>query len=184
MNTADSIALSSSIATWAYVIEMFIYLVLVYMTLDIIKEQVDYQAKGYKFQEVVTILTELRTSDFSNARKYIYYEDLPENTAGVSEGNIIAHLQKTDEVFITFDRIGYLIYEKYISVGPVIESYWQLIWICWKKSEGLINWVRQQIGQINSLDKFKLLFYYAEAYRNYKDYPEPKLYRVTKILLK
>ena len=130
MSISDGIALSSSVANWAYVIEMLMYLVFVYITLDIIKEQVGYQAKGYKLQEVVVILSEFKSPEFSNARKHIYYEDLPESVEGMSGSQVIFHVQKTDEVFITFDKIGYLMYERYINKEPVIESYWQMIWIC------------------------------------------------------
>jgi len=139
------------------------------------REQIDEQVKNSRFQELLTVFKELKDSDLMEARRYIY-EKFPETIEGAETKELKRHLLEAEMAFITFDRIGYSIEKGHIDGGPIIENFWVLIWRCWKKSESLINWAREQRGQKDSLKRFQYLFDLAEAHRLQKGYPEPKFF--------
>jgi hypothetical protein len=128
-----------------------------------------------KLQEVVAIFKELKTPELVAARRYIY-ESFPEDLEGIELGQLKTHLQKAEVAFIVFDRLGYLIEQGHVDKEPILDNYWPLIWRCWKKSEKLIHWTREQRGQKESLRKFEYLFNLAEVYRIQHGYPRPKFF--------
>ncbi len=155
-------------ATWTYVVLFVVSIMLLYFQLKGLN-------KDRRLQAVLVIFRELKAQNLIEMRRYIL-ESFPENIEGIETSGLKAHIQKAELALEVFKRIGYLIDKGHIDAGPIMENYWSLIWRCWKKSKGIIEWAREQRGEPTYLDSFKYLFDLAEDYRVSNNLQEPKIY--------
>jgi len=137
------------------------------------------QAKGFeksrKLQLILTIFKELQNQDLFNERRYIY-ENFPENIEGIESNQLKAHIQKAETAIIAFDRLGYLAHQGHVDVVPIMENHWSSIWRYWEKSKNLINWAREQRGELKYCEYFEYLFGLSETYRIENELQKPKIY--------
>lgn len=165
----------AAIAAWVYV---FIFMSAVsggIITWVLARRQLEELVRKRKLQDVMTIFRELKAQNLIDMRRYIL-ESFPESIEGIESSQLKTHLQKAELALEVFKRIGYLIKQGHIDAEPIMENYWSLIWRCWKKSKEIINWAREQRGELKYLESFKYLFDLAEAYRIENNLQEPKIY--------
>ena len=168
MNTTDTVALFTCIATWIYVILVFVTLVVVYLQLREL-------SKNRKLQATLTIFSELYTELARKARKKVYKE-VPADINGIDDEKLESYLEIVQDACFMYHRIGYLVSKGHIDSDPIITTHWRTIWRCWKKAEKLIIWARTKRGNQNYLEYFKYLFDLSEDYRVQNQLEEPKIY--------
>lgn len=125
-----------------------------------------------EIQVPLAIFEELKTEAFIDERRYIY-ERFPEKVEEVEPAQLKAHLQEAEVALAAFQRIGYLVKKGYIDSEPILESYWTILWRCWKKSEKLVRWSREQRNEVGYLSGFEYLGNLANDYRVKNGYSEP-----------
>lgn len=175
MSTADSIALSTCIATWSYVFLMAVYIGFVAVTLGYIHRQFKHQEKEHKLQTTFTTFKELQTKEGRDARRNVY-KQVPTEIAGIEDEKLEKYLDLVQEAVLPYYRIGYLIHEGHIDAEPIVTTHWESVWRCWKKTENLIKWARTKRNESIYLDHFKYFFDLSEAYRIQNRLEEPKFY--------
>ena len=158
-----------------YTIVNCIYVFLVLVTLIYVIMQVLEMKRNRKLQSAVLIFEELKSTINREARKKLY-KKVPNDISDLRDEYLEKYLDIVQEAVLSFDRIGYLIQEGYMDSDPILKLCWRLIWRSWKKSENIINWVREKRGELMYLHRFQELFDLSELYRIQNGYEEPKIY--------
>ena len=161
-------ALGTLLATWVYVI-------LVFITLFYIAGQFREARSDRKRETALSAFRELQTKEARDARRYIY-GTVPLNLEGLNDELLQQYLEAAEEAMLAFERIGYLIYEGHVDSEPILVNHWPVVWKSWKKTQGLIVWARGKRGEVTYFNNFDYLFQIAEKYRVQHGYPEPKFY--------
>ena len=151
-----------------------VYSVAFILSLSFILWQLLEIRRARSLQAILAIFEELQTPEARLARRYIYTR-LPRETEGIPEDELTEHLINTEEAFITFDRVGYLVRERYIPSSDIIGFLWLPIWKCWKKSEKLILHIRQRRNEQTYLESFRRMYLLSELHRVSNRYEEPTI---------
>ncbi|MDO8659501.1 MAG: hypothetical protein Q7K54_02770 [Candidatus Parcubacteria bacterium] len=137
------------------------------------------QARGFeknrKLQATILIFEELKSTINREARKRLY-KQVPNDISDLRDEYLEKYLNIVQEAVLSFDRISYLIQTGHMDSDSILELCWRLIWRSWKKSENLINWVREKRSEPMYLHRFQELFDLSESYRMQNGYEEPKIY--------
>lgn len=131
--------------------------------------------KNRKLQVVLAIFQELQTTSTRGARKNLYTQ-VPTEISSLGDEDLEKYLEITQTAIMSLDRIGYIIKEGHMDPESILILCWALVWRSWKKSENIINWVREKRGEPTYLHYFKYLFDLSEAYRIENNLRKPKFY--------
>ena len=169
MSTIEWLTLFIGIGTWAYV-------VFVGWTLYYIKGQFEEAGNSLKLESTLVIFRELQTREAREARRYIYAE-LPFEIHGLPVRVLQEHLERSEEAFTAFDRIGHLLKEEHLDVDFIVTKLWPMIWRCWRRSRSLIRWSQQARNDEGYMAGFEFLFDVCETYRKENNLSLPRFYR-------